>query len=104
MKNKHHVGDLYEDSHYGDYLLCILTLDGEEQLISTRLINFKNGILSFYVNLPRITPNENPLEIESLVKVGHINKDLTGRLRKKSILVELPEGFDKLYRLNNNGS
>ena len=99
MKNKHQVGDVYEDRHYGDYLLCVLTLDGEEQLISTRLMNCKNGVLSFYVNLPRIKPDENPLEMEALVKVGHINEDLSGKLKKKDILVELPEGFGKLYKL-----
>ena len=104
MKNKHYVGDLYEDTHYGDYLLCILTLNGEEQLISTRLINYKNGVLSFYVNLPRIRPDENPLETEALVKIGHINEDLSGKLRKKDILIELPEGFEKLYILNNRES
>jgi len=99
---QHLVGDLYEDNRFGDYLLCVLTLEGKEQLISTPRQNLQKGILSFYMNLGRITSFENPLESNALEKIGHIEADLTGKLRKRDILVELPEEFEKIYSLENS--
>ena len=95
----HHAGDVYEDTEFGDYLLCVLTLNGNQQLLSTPRVNLENGILTFYALLPRLHSFFNPLESESVVKVGHVNEDLSGKLKKKDILIDLPEGFSRQYSL-----
>ena len=108
IKKQPHVGDLYEDSHLKDYLLCVLTLSGELQMISTPRINYKSGILTFTNNLPRITSQQNPLEERTVLWVGHFDEDLAdktqvvGILHKKTIIIELPEEFERHYMLSNS--